>query len=177
MYTRALIAALQNNRSSGSGIGALFLIIIGIGLVAVARKLGSSPPATGRLDLYLEQSPQVPLATVRGNLYLDQSPQESIDAVTGYLTQKGYAIAFKGDTIATFTKPKKADTGLGCFLLLLGLIPGLLYFGLFKGTNTTTVAAMRDRDRTHLTITSDDVSTQRDLIRWLREHLQAHGQE
>jgi hypothetical protein len=150
-----LVTVLQKS-SSSSGSGSALPVILAIALVVFAlyrRSVDTSRPG-------------------QGPLFLNCSPIECIDAVTGFLVQRGFAIAYRSDTAATFTRPKKADTELGCILLLLGLIPGLLYFGLFKGTLTTTVTALRSDTRTtQLVFSGDDLRTQAELTRWTRENL------
>jgi len=158
MSTISLVFATQ--QEPGLSGGAILFLIIVVGLLVVAARRSGSVTAADR-----------------SNLFLDQSPQESLDVVTGYLVQEGVAVAYRGETTATFTRPKKADTGLGCFLLLLGLIPGLLYFGLFKGTYTTTVTALRQSNGTQLILSGDDTATQRKLIQWSREHLGARRKD
>lgn len=143
----------QGSKSSGGGGGFLVFVVIVIVLVVLARRSSSA-------------------SNVNRNAWLlECSPAECIDDVTRYLVQRGFTIAYRGDTAATFTRPKNADTGLGCLLLLLGLIPGLLYFGLFKGTYTTTVTALRsDAETTQLVFSGDDGQTHRDLNGWVQEN-------
>jgi hypothetical protein len=102
------------------------------------------------------------------SLEVGVSPEEAIDVVTTHMVRNGFAIAYRGDTSVTFTRPKRANADIGCLLLLLGIIPGLLYFGLFKGTQTTTVIATHNQGRTELALSGDDRDARRDLAVWIR---------
>jgi hypothetical protein len=123
MYSVGLaIITLQSSKSSGGPVlGGLLVLLLIVGVVVILGLRARSAE------------------NVRAGLLLAHPPAEGIDAVTGYMVQRGFAITYRGDTTATFTRPKKPNMDIGCLLLLLGLVPGLLYFGLFKGTLTTTL--------------------------------------
>lgn len=104
-----------------------------------------------------------------GGLAVAASPAEAVDAATAYMVQNGYAISHKGDTSATFTRPKKPNNDIGCLLLLLGVLPGLLYFGLSQGVYTTTIVATREPGETRLVLSGDDAKAHRDLSRWTQD--------
>jgi len=99
------------------------------------------------------------------------SPSEAVDAVVSYMVLRGFAISHRDDTSATFTRAKGPNTDIGCLLLLLGIVPGLLYFGLFKGTWTTTVLATTGPAGTQLMISGDDREAQTSLHRWVRTEM------
>ncbi len=99
------------------------------------------------------------------------SPSECIEMATAHMARAGYSIAHVGQSSATYTRPKKPNTDIGILLLLLGIIPGLLYFGLFRGTLTSTVLASPIKNGTHLIFSRDDVKAQRELFDWACENL------
>ena len=99
------------------------------------------------------------------------TPTGAVEATAGFMTSRGFAISHKGETSATFTRPKKPSMETGILLLLLGIIPGLLYFGLFRGTQTTTVLATSGPAGTMLTLSGDDAKGRRDLEGWARDSL------
>ena len=103
-----------------------------------------------------------------GAIAVDDSPSEAVDAVVSYMVQQGFALSHRDDTSATFTRAKRANTDIGCLLLLLGIVPGLLYFGLFKGTGTTTVLATTGPAGTQLMISGDDRKARTNLHWWVR---------
>ncbi len=145
------ITALQTSKSSGSVLGGLFVLLLIVGVVVI---LGLRQRHRAEDD--------------RAGLVLAHPPTECIEAVTGYMVRRGFAITYRDDTTATFTRPKKPSTDLGWLLLMLGVIPGLLYYGLYKGTLTTTVTAQRAEAGTHLMVSGDDEATQEAVIRWAR---------
>ena len=99
---------------------------------------------------------------------VDASPSEAVDAAVSYMVQRGFAISHRDDTSATFTRAMEPHMGIGCLLLLLGIVPGLLYLGLFKGTGATTVLATTGPAGTQLMISGDDQEAETDLRRWAR---------
>lgn len=103
-----------------------------------------------------------------GAIAVDDSPSEAVDAVVSYMVQQGFAISHRYDTSATFTRAQSANTDIGCLLLLLGIVPGLLYFGLFKGTGTTTVLATTGPAGTQLMISGNDRKARTNLHWWAR---------
>ncbi len=107
----------------------------------------------------------------RQGVLVSYSPSECIEMATAHRAQAGYSIAHLGQRSATYTRPKKPNTDIGILLLLLGLIPGLLYFGLFRGTLTSTVLASPIKDGTHLIFSGDDAKAQRELFDWACENL------
>ena len=108
-----------------------------------------------------------------GALAVDASPQDAINGATTYMVSRGFALSHKSDNSATFTRPKKPNNDIGCLLLLLGIIPGLLYFGLFKGTATTTVLATNGPAGTQLVISGDDANAGYTLRDWAKDTLAA----
>ncbi len=107
----------------------------------------------------------------RQGVLVSYSPSECIEMATAHMARAGYSIAYVGQRSATYTRPKKPNTDIGILLLLLGIIPGLLYFGLFRGTLTSTVFASPIKDGTHLIFSGDDDKAQRELFDWACENL------
>jgi hypothetical protein len=107
-----------------------------------------------------------PLATVYA-----PAPKECLEAITAHMTHAGYAVSYLGESAATFTRPKRANTDVGCLLLLLGLVPGLLYFGLFRGTQTVSVTAFGGEAGATLNVSGDDLAGVRELRGWMEANL------
>lgn len=69
-------------------------------------------------------------------------PREALDSVVACFVESGtYAVESRSDTSVTFVREKNPDFILGCLLLILGLVPGLIYLGLAGGTVRLTVLA------------------------------------
>lgn len=98
-------------------------------------------------------------------------PGAAVDRVTARMAEHGFVVLHKGKDSATFSRPKRANTGVGCLLLLLGLVPGLLYFGLFRGTRTVSVVAVREGSGARLVTSGDDAAARRDLERWASKNM------
>lgn len=99
------------------------------------------------------------------------TPEQAAARTTIYMAQRGYAIAHAGQATATFTRPKKPNLDVGILLLLLGIIPGLLYFGLFRGTQAVSLAALETQEGSEIIISGDDREGRDTLSRWIRENL------
>jgi len=80
-----------------------------------------------------------------GAIAVDASSSEAVDAAVSYMVQQGFAISHRDDTSATFTRTTRPDTGLGCLLLLLGIVPGLLYLGCLREPGRPQSWPRRDR--------------------------------
>ncbi|MBW3591453.1 MAG: hypothetical protein KY393_06370 [Actinobacteria bacterium] len=101
-------------------------------------------------------------------LFIGGPPRESIRRITARMVRDGYAIAYRDEGTATFTRSKKPDLDLTVLLLILGIIPGLLYIGLHKGVSTTTVTAIEDDGGSEIILSGDDHRALDGLARWIR---------
>lgn len=140
----------------GGNVEGAFLIVLFVGLLvglAVYARSGRGPN------------------TARQPRYFAESPRECVEEATAYMVGNGFAVAQQSSATVTFTRPKKPSTDIGCLLLLLGIIPGLLYFGLFKGTYTTTLVARRGNVGTEMVVSGDDARGHRQLTEWARNAL------
>lgn len=104
------------------------------------------------------------------HLYVYGTPVQSLKVVLQHMVQNGYTVAYRDDTMATFTRSKKPDLDIAVLLLILGIVPGLLYLGLHKGTATTTVMPVEDDGVTRLVLSGDDHNAQWDLTRWAKSN-------
>lgn len=102
-------------------------------------------------------------------LYLSDSPRGNLDFIVGEMVRNGFAIAYRDSTTATFTRPKKPNADLAIVLLILGIIPGLLYLGLYRGTETTTVTAVDHNGGTQILLSGDDHRAQGRVARLVRD--------
>lgn len=70
------------------------------------------------------------------------TPEEALRSVIEVWASSGvYAVESQGAGYVTFSREKNPGMLIGCSLLLLGLIPGLLYLGLAGGRVRVTVTA------------------------------------
>ena len=105
-----------------------------------------------------------------GTLIVPYSPEDAVDYATAYMARKGFAIAHTSKATATFMRPKKPKLDTGILLLLLGIIPGLLYFGLFRGTRTTSMTALGGAEGTEVVLSGDDYGGRQTLARWAKDN-------
>jgi hypothetical protein len=98
------------------------------------------------------------------------SPDKAVEQATSYMVMRGYTVAYKGETSATFAREQKPSNDIGCLLLLLGIVPGLLYYGLFRRTLSTSVVAVSGPAGTQLTFSGDDAAARYDLAEWSKDH-------
>jgi len=106
-----------------------------------------------------------------GAIAVETSPAEAVNEAVSYMVTQGFVLSHKSETSATFSRPQTPRADIGCLLLLLGIIPGLLYFGLFRGTRHTSVIATSGPAGTQLVISGDDPTARVSLHRWAREAL------
>lgn len=137
--------------ADGNGGPALIVIVVSLVVVAVIKQLRTSE--------------------VQSAFSVRPRGSEAVEAVTGLVVQRGFTVSYKGETTATFSRAKKANTELGCLLLLLGLVPGLIYFGLFRGIQTTTVFATTGPEGTQVILSGDDVDARKQLGDWMKANL------
>ncbi len=102
-------------------------------------------------------------------LNLSDSPRGNLDFIVGEMVKSDFTIANRDSTTATFTRPKKPNADLAIVLLILGIIPGLLYLGLYRGTATITVTAIEHNGDTQILLSGDDHRAKGSLARLVRD--------
>jgi hypothetical protein len=97
-------------------------------------------------------------------------PHEALESVMSCFVGGGvYAVESCAESSVTFVREKSPDFALGCLLLLLGLIPGLIYLGLAGGTVRLTVIAEPLKDsETRLTFGTFYWLDRRWIAEWQR---------
>ncbi len=70
----------------------------------------------------------------------------------------GFALAGREENRVAFSRNKGPDLALGCILLWLFIIPGIIYFILAKGETVYTTVSVEPTDdgRTRVTFSSDE---------------------
>jgi hypothetical protein len=106
-----------------------------------------------------------------GAIAVDASPTQAVDEAVSYMVTQGLILSHKADTSATFSRPQRPKTEIGCLLLLLGIVPGVLYFALIRGTRHTSVIATSGPAGTQMVISGDDPTARGSFHRWAREVL------
>lgn len=96
-----------------------------------------------------------------------QPPSEVIAGAVAKMAARGHTVNSSSDAMVSFTRTQRADQATGCFLLLLGIIPGLLYFGMFRRTMTTTISVIGREGETLIVLSGDDIRGRKALVRWI----------
>lgn len=96
-------------------------------------------------------------------------PEEALEGVMTCFVGGGvYAVHSRTERSVTFSREKSPDFLIGCALLLLGIVPGLIYFGLAGGTVRLTVIAEPVSEGTRLTFGASRWLDRRWIAEWLR---------
>ncbi len=72
-------------------------------------------------------------------------PELVLDGVVEWMTRNGWALQNRTEGTATFARDVGVNACLGCFLTLLFILPGILYFYLYNRAARITVAAYSRR--------------------------------
>lgn len=85
------------------------------------------------------------------------SPAECLDRATAFMIERGLSVESRTETSITFVRRGMPDWGIGCALMVLFIVPGLLYMAFAQGTQyRTTIAAVPTRDGTILSFSSEE---------------------
>lgn len=95
-------------------------------------------------------------------------PAEVMERAIEFMTRSNYGIESRSENSATFARHQGADTGIGCFLMLFFLVPGLLYLLLAAKTVRVTLAAYPHEGGSRVVLGGDDQETLGRLTDWTR---------
>ena len=111
-----------------------------------------------------------------GQIAARESPDAATEQAVSYMVSLGFVLSQKTDTSATFSRRKRPNTDVGILLLLLGIVPGALYFLLAGGERRTTMLAVPagvGRGAALLTVSGDDPDARKLLYAWAEGELSA----
>lgn len=97
------------------------------------------------------------------------SPQDAIQRTVAHMVGRGYPLVSRQENSATFSHHEGPDVWAGCFLLLLFLLPGILYFILAGGERHTTLVATAEDNGVRLYAGGDRGASQDELRAWVME--------
>lgn len=103
----------------------------------------------------------------RGVLVTDTAPAQVLDLAASHMVGRGYAIESRQPNSLTFSHREEPNVPLGCFLLLLGLVPGVLYFLLAGGDRRTTLLATEEGEGCRVYVSGDAGRGQQELREWV----------
>jgi hypothetical protein len=96
-------------------------------------------------------------------------PETLLNYVVEDMTRRGYALQYRTQETVSFSRDRGANSCLGCLLLLLFILPGILYLLLYNTTKRVSVTAYPlETGGSRLIIGGDDRDTVAELTRWAR---------
>jgi hypothetical protein len=102
-----------------------------------------------------------------GVVVTGMAPAQALDLVVPHMVSRGYVLESHQGNSATFSYHEEPSTAVGIFLLLFGLLPGLLYFLLAGRDRRTTLLATEEADGCRLYISGDAGPAQQELHDWV----------
>ena len=114
-----------------------------------------------------EGRPYEQLVWGQGVPVTDTAPAQVLDLAASYMVSRGYAIESRQANSLTFSHREEPNFPLGCFLLLLGLVPGVLYFLLAGGDRRTTLLATEEGEGCRVYVSGDAGRGQQELRDWV----------
>ncbi len=135
-----------------SFMGLLSLILLIVLTVFVVRKLPRGNPV---------QRPD-PNAGI-----FVATPDEILSGLMAHMTSRGYSLDSGFGTTVKFSHRIPPNPLVGIFLLLLGIIPGVLYFLLAGSTMHCGATAYRTDEGTRVTVNGPDIEGMREITHYL----------
>ncbi len=97
----------------------------------------------------------------------DAKPDEILSGLMAHMTSRGYSLDSGFGTTVKFSHRIPPNPLVGLFLLLLGIIPGILYFMLAGSSMHCGATAFRTDEGTRITINGPDIEGMREITRYL----------
>jgi hypothetical protein len=91
----------------------------------------------------------------QGVVVTDMKPDQLLDQAATYMASRGFIIEQRIGNTINFSFHEGPEVFLGCFLLLLGIVPGVLYFVLAGGNRRITVLANEEGEGTRVFVSGD----------------------
>ncbi len=95
------------------------------------------------------------------------TPDEILSGLMAHMTSRGYSLDSGFGTTVKFSHRIPPNPLVGLFLLLLGIIPGVLYFLLAGSTMHCGATAFRTDKGTRITVNGPDIEGMREITRYL----------
>jgi hypothetical protein len=96
-------------------------------------------------------------------------PADVLEAATAHMLARGFSVEERFGDSVTFTKDEGPNMGIGCLLLLLAVIPGLIYLALAGRDTRTTLAVFPTEDGgARLHVGGDNREGVVELHRWVQ---------
>jgi hypothetical protein len=103
----------------------------------------------------------------QGVVVTDTKPHQLLEQAALYMADRGFIIEQRLGNIINFAFHKGPEMFLGCFLLLLGLVPGLLYFLLAGGDRRATLLVSEGGEGSRVYVSGDKGAPLDELRNWV----------
>jgi hypothetical protein len=103
----------------------------------------------------------------QGVVVTDMKPDQLLEQAATYMASRGFAIESRLANSINFSFHEGPEVFLGCFLLLLGLVPGILYLALAGGDRRVTLLVNEDGEGTRVFVSGDIGAPLNELREWV----------
>ena len=169
-------AATTKTRGKLSGRGWALIVLPVLWVVSIAAD--APPGLTGILGFgfFIVLLAPVVRRVFRGNPVqrpdpnagtFDASPDEILSGLMAHMTSRGYSLDSGFGTTVKFSYRVPPNPITGLLLLLLGIIPGVLYFLLAGSSMHCGATAFSTGEGTRVTVNGPDIEGMREITRYL----------
>ena len=103
----------------------------------------------------------------QGIVVTDMTPAQVLEQAAIYMAGRGFVIESRLGNTITFSFHEGPNTLAGCLLLLLGIVPGMLYFLLAGGDRRTTLLVNEEGEGCRVYVSGDVGAPQDELRNWV----------
>jgi hypothetical protein len=103
----------------------------------------------------------------QGVVVTDTKPAQLLDQASTYMASRGFIIEQRLGNTMNFSFHEGPNAFLGCFLLLLGLVPGILYFVLAEGDLRVTLLVNEEGEGARVYVSGDGGAPLAELRSWV----------
>ena len=107
------------------------------------------------------------IARMQEPLEVSIAPQQVIEGAMMRMTSQGYSVEMSTEGGITFARTEGPSIIVGLVLLILGIVPGLIYFLIPRSPKHTSLVVAEVSGGSRLTLGGDDMQGQRTLREWM----------
>jgi hypothetical protein len=107
------------------------------------------------------------IARMHEPLEVSISPQQAIEGAMMRMTSQGYSVEATYEGSVTLARTEGPSIIVGLFLLVLGIVPGIIYFLIPRSPKHTTLMVAEISGGSRLALGGDDFHGQRTLREWM----------
>jgi hypothetical protein len=107
------------------------------------------------------------IARMQEPLEVSIAPHQAIEGAMMRMTSQGYSVETTTEGGITFARTEGPSIIVGLVLLILGIVPGLIYFLIPRSPKHTTLLVAEASEGSRLTMGGDDFHGQQTLREWM----------